>query len=72
MRKVMTEAQYQLFKLREVVEWVFSVLKLRIGLETSLPRSPLGHFAHYLWCLTAYQMKKYFEFVFRQEQGLVA
>lgn len=72
MKKVMTETQHQLFKLREVVERVFSVLKLRMGLETSLPRSPLGHFAHYLWCLTAYQMKKYFELVFRQGQALLA
>jgi transposase len=72
MKKVMTEAQHQLFRLREVVERVFSVLKLRMGLETSLPRSPLGHFAHYLWCLTAYQMKKFFELVFSQGQGLLA
>lgn len=63
MKKVMTETQHQILKLRQKVETVFSVLKLRMGLETTLPRSPLGFFAHYLWCITAYQMKKFFEFV---------
>jgi hypothetical protein len=61
MRKIMTKAQHQLFKMRQKVEIVFSVLKLRLGLETALPRSPLGFFAHYLWCLTAYQLKKFFQ-----------
>lgn len=64
MRKIMTETEHQLLKMRQLVETVFSVLKLRMGLETSLPRSPLGHFAHYLWCLTAYQLKKFFELLF--------
>jgi len=49
--------------LRQKVETVFSVLKLRMGLETTLPRSPKGFFAHYIWCITAYQMKKFFECV---------
>lgn len=61
MKKLMTQAQHQLLKLRQYVETVFSVLKLRFGIETSLPRSPLGYFAHYIWCLTAYQLKKFFE-----------
>lgn len=60
MRKIMTEAEHQLLKLRQLAETVFSVLKLRMGLETSLPRSPLGYFAHYIWCITAYQLKKFF------------
>lgn len=62
MKKIMTETKHQLLKLRQYVETVFSVLKLRFGIETSLPRSPLGYFAHYIWCLTAYQLKKFFEF----------
>jgi hypothetical protein len=64
MKKLMSQFQHQLLKMREYVETVFSVLKTRFGLETSLPRSPLGYLAHYLWCITAYQMDKFFEFVF--------
>ena len=60
MRKLMTKAQHELLKLRQFVENVFSVLKLRLGLENSLPRSELGHFAHYIWCLAAYQLRRYF------------
>jgi len=63
MKKVMTETQHQILNLRQKVETVFSVLKLRMGLETTLPRSPKGFFAHYIWCITAYQMKKFFECV---------
>ena len=63
MKKVMTKTQHQILRLRQKVETVFSVLKLRLGLETTLPRSPKGFFAHYLWCITAYQMKKFFECV---------
>lgn len=61
MKKIITETQHQILRLRQKVETVFSVLKLRLGLETTLPRSPKGFFAHYLWCITAYQMKKFFE-----------
>lgn len=61
MKKIMNETQHRLLKLRQYVETVFSVLKLRFGIETGLPRSPLGYFAHYLWCLAAYQLKKFFE-----------
>lgn len=64
MRKIMTALQHQLLNLRQRVESVFSVLKVRLGLETSLPRSVLGHFAHYLWCITAYQLDQYFSFIF--------
>ncbi len=64
MKKLMTEIEWQLLKMRQCVETVFSVLKLRMGIETTLPRSPLGYMAHYLWCLTAYQLKKFFELLF--------
>lgn len=64
MRKIMTETEHQLLRLRQLVENVFSILKLRMGLETTLPRSPLGYFAHYIWCITAYQLKKFFELLF--------
>ena len=39
MKKLMTEWQHKLFKMRQAVERVFSVLKYRMGMETSLPRS---------------------------------
>ena len=61
MKKLMTKTQHALFKLRQRVEAIFSVLKLRMGIENTLPRSSLGFLAHYLWCITAYQIKKYFE-----------
>ena len=70
MKRIMTEAQHQLLNLRQWVETVFSVLKVRLGLETSLPRSPLGHFAHYLWRMTAYQVDQFFSFVFRNTSVL--
>lgn len=64
MKKLMTDLEWHLLKMRQCVETVFSVLKLRMGMETTLPRSPLGYMAHYLWCLTAYQLKKFFELLF--------
>lgn len=64
MKKIMTETERQLLKLRQLAETVYSVLKLRVGLETTLPRSPLGYFAHYIWRITAYQLKKFFELLF--------
>ena len=39
MRKLMTAWQHHLFKMRQSVERVFSILKYRMGMETSLPRS---------------------------------
>jgi len=71
MKKIMTEVQHQLLNLRQRIESVFSVLKVRLGLETSLPRSVLGHFAHYLWCITAYQVDQFFSFVFNRKPELL-
>lgn len=67
MKKIMTSTEHSLLKMRQYVETVFSVLKMRMGLETSLPRSPLGHMAHYLWCLTAYQLDQYFKIIFTKK-----
>ena len=66
MKKMMTFMQHILLKLRQRVETVYSVLKLRLGIETTLPRSPLGYFAHYIWCILAYQFKKYCDYVFNK------
>lgn len=64
MKKLMTKTQHQLLKMRNKVETVFSVLKLRMWINSTLPRSELWFFSNYIWCITAYQMKKYFDFVF--------
>lgn len=60
MKKLMTKAQHQLLRERQKVEIVFSTLKMRFGIENTLPRSVLGHAAHYAWCLVAYQLKRFF------------
>jgi len=53
---------WQLFALqsRINIESVFSHLKLREGIVTSLPRSLHGLLAHYLFCIFAYQFNKFF------------
>jgi len=58
MKKLMTRWQYFLLKARSIVETTFSVLKSRLGMETSLPRSVMGFFAHYVWCLLGYQLRR--------------
>lgn len=65
MKKIMTGTQHHLLNLRQRVETVFSVLKLRFGIESTLARSELGLFAHYIWSITAYQFKKFVEFFAR-------
>lgn len=54
MKKLMTFFQHQLLKQRQRVETVFSNLKERLGLVSSLSRSVLGHFARYLYACLAY------------------
>lgn len=58
MKKLMSQWQHTLLIARQRIESVFSVLKLRLGIETSLPRSVMGYFTHYVWCLTAYQLRR--------------
>jgi transposase len=58
MKKIMTKAQHQLLIARQRVETTYSVLKLRLGLETTLPRSVMGYLVHYIWCLLAYQLRR--------------
>jgi transposase len=58
MKRLMTRWQHTLLQARQRVETVFSVLKLRLGLESTLPRSVMGFFAHYVWCLLAYQLRR--------------
>lgn len=71
MKKLMSRWQYVLLKARQRVESVFSVLKLRLGIETSLPRSAMGFFAHYVWCLLAYQLRRMGQLEERAQQALL-
>lgn len=71
MKKLMSRWQHTLLKARQRVETVFSVLKLRLGIETSLPRSVMGFFAHYVWCLLAYQLRRMGQLEQRAKQALV-
>jgi hypothetical protein len=58
MKKLMSKFQHQLFIARQGIESVISVVKFRMGMENTLPRSIMGYFSHYLWCLMAYQLKR--------------
>jgi hypothetical protein len=56
MKKLMTQAQHTLLKVRQQTESVVSVMKDRLGIETSLPRSIIGHLAHYVYACFAYSI----------------
>ena len=71
MRKLMSRWQHTLLQARQRVETVFSVLKLRLGVETSLPRSVMGFFAHYVWCLLAYQLRRMGQLEQQAKQALL-
>lgn len=71
MRKLMSRWEYFLLKARGRVETTFSVLKLRLGLETSLPRSVTSFFAHYVWCLLAYQLRRMGQLESQAKQALL-
>jgi hypothetical protein len=58
MRKLMSRWQYFLLKARQRIETTFSVIKFRMGMDSTLPRSIMGYFAHYVWCLLAYQLRR--------------
>ena len=72
MKKLMTSYQHQLLKFRQCVETVFSVLKLRFFMETTLSRSPLGFFSHYMWSIAAYQVKQFFKTNLAENQPVLA
>lgn len=54
MKKLATQFEIHLLHLRIRVEHLFSVLKERYGLITSLPRSEKGYLAHYARCIFSY------------------
>jgi hypothetical protein len=51
--------QIGLLRGRSIIETVFSVLKDRLGLVTSLPRSWDGYLTHYILVLLAYQLARW-------------
>ncbi len=58
MKKIATKFDIHLLNLRNRVEGVFSVLKDRLNLVTSLPRSITGYIAHYVRVLFGYILYK--------------
>jgi hypothetical protein len=58
MRKVSNFLDICLLNLRPRIETLFSILKERLGLVTSLPRSADGYLAHYIHVIFGYMTKK--------------
>lgn len=58
MKKLMSRWEYFLLKARQRIETTFSVIKFRLGMDSTLPRSVNGYFTHYVWCLLAYQLRR--------------
>lgn len=57
MKKLATAFHIFLLNLRPRIESVFSVLKERLGLVTSLPRSIKGYFSHYIRTIFSYMFQ---------------
>lgn len=60
MKKMATFLDICLLNLRPRIETLFSILKERLGLVTSLPRSINGYIAHYIHVIFGYIIKKAF------------
>jgi len=56
MKKLVTEFQDKLYKVRSRVEINFRILKQFCGFVTSLPKSADGYLANYIYSLLAYQI----------------
>lgn len=54
MKRLMTKAQHELLKKRQLVEIRLAQLKHRIQQAVTLARSPLGYFSRWLYALLAY------------------
>lgn len=54
MKRLMTQPQHELLKLRRRIEGIFSSLKHRLRAEASTARSPLGYFARCLYACSAF------------------
>jgi transposase len=71
MKKLMSRWQHFLLKARQRVETTFSVIKFRLGMDSTLPRSVMGFFAHYVWCLLAYQLRRMGQLEVQAKQALL-
>jgi transposase len=71
MKKLMSRWQHILLKLRQGVETTFSVVKFRLGMDTTLPRSVNGYFVHYVWCLLAYQLRRMGQLEIKARQAAI-
>lgn len=58
MKRLASLLDIRLLNSRSRIEAVFSILKERLGLITSLPRSIDGYLAHYIYVLFGYMMRK--------------
>jgi IS5 family transposase len=58
MKRLSSSLDICLLNLRSRVEVIFSILKERLNLETSLPRSISGYMAHYIHVIFGYVVKK--------------
>lgn len=58
MQRLASLLDIRLLNSRSRIEAVFSILKERLGLITSLPRSVEGYLAHYIYVLFGYMMTK--------------
>jgi len=69
MKKLITEFQDKLYKVRSLVEINFRILKQFCGFITSLPKSVDGYLANYIYSLLAYQI---FSCLFAKWLSLIA
>ncbi len=60
MKRLMTEAQHQMFKRRSVIENVWNTLKVRMNMVYSFARGIHGLFRHYLYCIGSYLLRNLF------------
>jgi hypothetical protein len=58
MKRLMSEAEHALLKLRQRVEIMFSVIKYRYKAEASVARSPLGFFSRFFLAVLAFAVKQ--------------
>ena len=54
MKKIMTKTQHNMLKKREAIETVWSILKERLSIVTSLARSITGLMRHYYYVIVSY------------------
>jgi hypothetical protein len=60
MKRLLSQAQHQILKLRQRAEGVFSVLKHRLNCEASIARSPVGYISRCIFPCLAYIFQPFF------------